>query len=50
MKQEIFTRDKLYKMVWAEPISKISPEYGITNYDLKKACRKMKIPLPTAGY
>lgn len=44
------TRQSLYEEVWAEPVSRISPRYGISGVALGKVCRKYKIPLPPRGY
>ncbi|WP_303292339.1 hypothetical protein [Marinobacter sp. SS5-14b] len=44
------TRQSLYEEVWAEPVSRIAPHYGISGVALGKVCRKYKIPLPPRGY
>jgi hypothetical protein len=44
------TRETLYKEVWAEPVSRVAPRYGISGVALGKVCRKHKIPLPPRGY
>ena len=44
------TRRSIYKEVWAEPVSRIAPRYGISGVALGKVCRKYKIPLPPRGY
>lgn len=44
------TRAQLYEQVWAEPVSKVAPRYGISNVALSKICRKYKIPIPPRGY
>lgn len=45
-----YDREKLYKEVWEEPLIKIAPRYGISDVALRKACVKLKIPLPGVGY
>ncbi len=44
------TRESLYEEVWAEPVSKVAPRYGISDVALGKLCRMYKIPLPPRGY
>ncbi len=44
------TRQSLYEEVWAEPVSRVAPRYGISGVALGKVCRKYKIPLPPRGY
>jgi len=44
------TRQSLYEEVWADPVSKVAPRYGISGVALGKVCRKYKIPLPPRGY
>lgn len=44
------TRETLYEEVWAEPVSRVAPRYGISGVALGKVCRKHKIPLPPRGY
>ncbi|EAQ31548.1 hypothetical protein OS145_09685 [Idiomarina baltica OS145] len=44
------TRESLYNEVWAEPVSRVAPRYGISGVALGKVCRKHKIPLSPRGY
>jgi len=46
----ILNREDLYKKVWKEPISRIAPQYGISDVGLKKICLKLEIPTPPRGY
>lgn len=50
MKQEIFTREELHKLVWSEPMSSIAKKYEISDNGLRKICRRMNIPFPQFGY
>jgi len=45
-----FTRQELYDLVWAEPLSKLGPRLGISDVGLAKACRRADIPVPERGY
>ena len=44
------SRKALYNMVWSKPLSRLGPEFGISDTALRKRCKKAFIPLPTAGY
>lgn len=44
------TREELYEHVWSEPVSRLAPEYGLSDVGLAKICREMRIPLPGRGY
>lgn len=46
----VTTRESLYEEVWAEPVSRVAPRYGISDVALGKVCRKYRIPLPPRGY
>jgi len=43
-------RQVLYNQVWAQPMTKVAPEYGISNVALAKICKKFNIPYPWRGY
>ncbi len=45
-----FTRQKLYDLVWSEPIKTLAAHFGISDVALAKACRKADIPVPERGY
>jgi len=44
------SRKDLYERVWAEPIQKISREYGLSDVGLAKVCHRYNIPVPPRGY
>src|SRR5262245_5050183 len=44
------TRRDLYDRVWAEPIQKLSKEFGLSDVGLAKVCRRHGIPVPPRGY
>lgn len=50
MEKVKLTRRELYDMVWKEPMSTISKKFNITDTGLRKACKRMNIPTPIAGY
>ena len=43
------TRQQLYDEVWAEPISKLSKKYGLSDVGLAKVCKRNGIPRPGNG-
>lgn len=43
-------RETLYREVWAEPVTKVSKRYGLSDVGLKKVCRKLQVPMPPRGY
>lgn len=44
------TREELYNLVWEKPLTKLAPQYGLSDNGLRKICLRHKIPLPKAGY
>lgn len=50
METRIYEREKLYKEVWAEPMTTVAKRYGISDVALRKHCRKLQIPLPANGH
>ena len=43
-------RDELFDKVWTTPMSRLAPEYGISDSGLAKVCKRMEIPRPPRGY
>ena len=43
-------REKLYKEVWSEPLSKLAAKYELSDRGLAKICNRMEIPVPGIGY
>ncbi|MEW6172330.1 MAG: hypothetical protein AB1510_04590 [Bacillota bacterium] len=50
MAENVYEREKLYKEVWAEPVTIVSKRYGVSNVALRKVCKRMNIPVPPRGY
>lgn len=44
------TRDRLYKRVWTEPVTKVAAAFGLSDQAVKKKCRKWNIPTPPRSY
>lgn len=45
-----FTREELYNLVWAKPITSIADELGVSDRGLAKICERNRIPTPSRGY
>jgi hypothetical protein len=44
------TREKLYEEIWAEPITKVSRRYGVSDSFLVRVLQRMNVPRPPMGY
>lgn len=44
------SREQLYELVWAEPLSRLAPKLGLSDVRLGKILDRLKIPRPGAGY
>ena len=44
------TRAELYELVWANPVTNVAPQFGLSDVALRKACITADVPLPPAGY
>jgi hypothetical protein len=43
-------RQALFEDAWTRPLSKIAPEFGLTDVGLRKICSRNGIPTPSRGY
>lgn len=44
------TRQRLYDMVWIDPVTIVAARFGISDVALRKLCQRRSIPLPERGY
>lgn len=44
------TREELYGLVWASPMTKVAKQFGLSDVALHKICRKHDVPTPPQGY
>jgi hypothetical protein len=44
------SRQELYNLVWAEPMTVVSKRFGLSDNGLRKHCKSMDIPTPPMGY
>ncbi len=50
MAYAFWDRKELYELVWAQPVTKVAKQFGVSDVAIAKACRKLKVPLPGRGY
>ena len=43
------SRQDLYELVWARPVTQIAKEFGLSDVALHKICKKHRIPVPARG-
>lgn len=46
----VISREELYEKVWALPMAKLAPEFGVSDRALAKICIRNSIPYPGLGY
>lgn len=44
------SRERLYKEIWTEPITKVSKRYGVSDSYLIRILKSLNIPRPSRGY
>lgn len=44
------TRQELYDLIWAKPITQVAKDFGVSDVWISKACTKARIPRPNRGY
>lgn len=44
------TREELYELIWQEPMTKVAPQFGVSDVGLAKICKRYDIPRPPVGY
>ncbi len=44
------SRSELYQLIWAEPTTKVSPRFGLSDVGLAEVCKRYDIPRPPVGY
>jgi hypothetical protein len=46
----VLSREQLYEMAWAEPLSRLAPRLGLSDVGLAKILDRMEVPRPAVGY
>src|SRR5580658_2681119 len=44
------SREELYVLVWAEPVSRVAKRYGLSDYQFRQLCIRLSIPMPRQGH
>lgn len=44
------SREELYQLVWAQPMTKVAEQFGVSGSYLARVCALMKVPRPERGY
>lgn len=47
---KVLTREKLYSLVWAEPMLKVAACLGVSSSYMARVCSRMNVPRPALGY
>lgn len=47
---QVIKREELYTRIWAQPLTAVAAELGVTGTALKKACIRHQIPTPPRGH
>ena len=47
---QVIKRDDLYARIWAQPLTAVAAELGVTGTALKKTCLRHQIPTPPRGH
>jgi hypothetical protein len=50
MAQRTVSREDLHSLVWAQPMSKVAAEIGISASELERLCKKLDVPYPFSGF
>lgn len=48
--QVIVSRQQLYEMVWAQPMSRGAEALGVPYSEFRNACKRLAVPCPSNGY
>jgi hypothetical protein len=44
------TREELYNLVWAKPMTEVGHDFGISDRAMAEVCARIQVPVPTRGY
>lgn len=50
MASETLTREALYALAWAEPMTRVAERYGVSSSFMARVCTAMNVPRPPMGY
>lgn len=44
------TREELYSLVWAKPMTEVAEDFQISDRAMAKICARKQVPVPPRGY
>lgn len=44
------TRERLYELVWSEPMLRVGERYGLSSSYMARVCEDLRVPRPARGY
>jgi hypothetical protein len=44
------TREELYRLVWAKPMTEVGQDFQISDRAMAKICARKQVPVPPRGY
>src|SRR5579863_3417242 len=44
------TREELYRLVWAKPMTEVGQDFQVSDRAIAKVCARKQIPVPPRGY
>jgi hypothetical protein len=50
MDDQVVTRERLYELVWAQPMLKVAAEFKVSSSYMARVCALMNVPRPDRGY
>ncbi|MEJ8802122.1 hypothetical protein [Pontibacter sp. H249] len=50
MENNRISRKELYQQVWSEPMTTLARKYSVSDFELRKLCKKWQVPTPRQGY
>lgn len=48
--QEPVTRERLYELVWSEPMLRVGERFGVSSSYMARVCADLRVPRPARGY
>jgi hypothetical protein len=49
-REEEQVRERIYELVWSEPMFTLCKRFGLSDNGLRKRCKAMQVPTPPQGY
>lgn len=43
-------REELYEQVWETPLTRLAPDFNLSDVGLRKVCDRLHVPTPPRGY